>query len=68
MEGDVIQMHEIFRFVKEETDAKGNVVGYFDGDWHPPAFLAGAFAVRNPIAERHILIQAVDCNESMCGE
>jgi len=39
MEGDVIQTQEIFRFVKEETDAKGNVLGYFAATGVRPAFL-----------------------------
>ena len=29
MEGEVIQMHEIYRFVKEHTDEKGNIHGSF---------------------------------------
>jgi pilus assembly protein CpaF len=39
MEGDVIQMHEIFRFVKERTDAKGGVVGHFAATGIRPQFL-----------------------------
>jgi pilus assembly protein CpaF len=39
MEGDVIQMHQIFRFVKEHTDAKGNMVGHFEATGIRPQFL-----------------------------
>jgi pilus assembly protein CpaF len=39
MEGDVIQMHEIFKFVKEQTDAKGNLLGHFEATGIRPQFL-----------------------------
>jgi pilus assembly protein CpaF len=39
MEGDVIQMHEIFRYVKERTDAAGNIVGHFAATGIRPLFL-----------------------------
>jgi pilus assembly protein CpaF len=39
MEGDVIQMHEIFKFVKEQTDAKGQLVGHFQASGIRPQFL-----------------------------
>jgi pilus assembly protein CpaF len=39
MEGDVIQMHEIFRYVKERTDAAGNIVGHFAATGIRPQFL-----------------------------
>src|SRR3984885_1348676 len=39
MEGDVIQMHEIFKFVKDFTDAKGGVVGHFAATGIRPQFL-----------------------------
>jgi pilus assembly protein CpaF len=39
MESDVIQMHEIFKFVKESTDAKGNMVGHFEATGIRPQFL-----------------------------
>jgi pilus assembly protein CpaF len=39
MEGDVIQMHEIFRFVKEQTDARGNIGGHFAATGIRPQFL-----------------------------
>ena len=39
MESDVIQMHEIFKFVKEQTDAKGNLIGHFEATGIRPQFL-----------------------------
>jgi pilus assembly protein CpaF len=39
MEGDVIQMHEIFRFVKERTDTTGNIIGHFAATGVRPKFL-----------------------------
>jgi pilus assembly protein CpaF len=39
MEGDIIQMHEIFRFVKERTDASGGILGYFTPTGVRPQFL-----------------------------
>ena len=39
MEGEVIRMHEIFRFVKERTDGAGNIVGYFAASGIRPQFL-----------------------------
>lgn len=39
MEGDVIQMSEIFCFVKERSDTKGNIVGYFAATGVRPQFL-----------------------------
>jgi pilus assembly protein CpaF len=39
MEGDVIQMHEIFKFVKEQTDAKGNLIGHFVATGIRPQFV-----------------------------
>ena len=39
MESDVIQMHEIFKFVKEQTDAKGNIQGHFVATGIRPQFL-----------------------------
>jgi pilus assembly protein CpaF len=40
MEGDVIQMHEIYKFVKEHTDDKGQIQGTFKATGIRPAFLA----------------------------
>ena len=39
IEDDVIQAQEIFRYVKEETDASGNILGYFAATGIRPAFL-----------------------------
>jgi pilus assembly protein CpaF len=39
MEGEVIRMHEIFRFVKERTDGAGNIVGHFGASGIRPQFL-----------------------------
>src|SRR6266404_5075801 len=40
MEGEVVQMHEIFRFVKESTDEAGNMHGSFRATGIRPNFLA----------------------------
>jgi pilus assembly protein CpaF len=50
MEGDVIQMHEIFKFVKEQTDAQGNMVGHFEATGIRPQFLQDlvAFGIEVP--------------------
>jgi pilus assembly protein CpaF len=40
MEGDIIQMQEIFRFVKESTDEAGNLHGSFKATGLRPHFLA----------------------------
>jgi pilus assembly protein CpaF len=40
MEGDIIQMQELYRFVKESTDEKGQVQGSFRATGVRPAFLA----------------------------
>lgn len=39
MEGETIQMQEVFRFVKERTDANGNIVGHFAATGIRPQFL-----------------------------
>jgi pilus assembly protein CpaF len=39
MEGEVVQMHDIFRFVKEHTDDQGNVHGTFKATGIRPTFL-----------------------------
>jgi pilus assembly protein CpaF len=39
MEGEVIQMHEVFRYVKERTDASGNIIGHFAATGIRPQFL-----------------------------
>jgi pilus assembly protein CpaF len=40
MEGEVVQMHDIFRFVKEHTDDQGNIHGTFKATGIRPTFLA----------------------------
>jgi pilus assembly protein CpaF len=39
MQNDAIEIHGVFRYVKEETDAQGNVVGYFTATGRRPQFL-----------------------------
>ena len=39
MEGDVVQMQEIYRFQKEHTDEKGNIQGSFRATGIRPTFL-----------------------------
>lgn len=39
MDDDVIQTQEIFRFVKEESDPNGNILGYFAATGVRPQFL-----------------------------
>lgn len=39
MEGDVIQMQEIFRFVRTGTEADGKIVGHFEATGIRPRFL-----------------------------
>ena len=39
MEGDIIQMQELYRFVKEATDEKGQVQGSFRATGVRPSFL-----------------------------
>jgi pilus assembly protein CpaF len=39
MEGDVIQMQEIFSFVKERSDLNGNILGHFSATGTRPRFL-----------------------------
>ena len=50
MEGEVIQMHEIFRFVKERTDASRQYHRTFRGDGNPPAVPQGPHAIWDRIA------------------
>jgi pilus assembly protein CpaF len=39
MEGEVIQMHEIFHFVKERSDSNGNIIGRYVATGTRPRFL-----------------------------
>jgi pilus assembly protein CpaF len=50
MEGEVIQMHEIFKFVKDFTDGKGTLHGSFKATGIRPRFLADlkAYAIEVP--------------------
>src|SRR6266478_4167664 len=50
MEGEVVQMHEIFRFVKESTDEAGNMHGSFRATGIRPNFLTDlkAYGVEVP--------------------
>jgi pilus assembly protein CpaF len=50
MEGEVIQMHEIFKFVKDFTDGKGTLHGSFKATGIRPRFLADlkAYAIDVP--------------------
>jgi pilus assembly protein CpaF len=38
-EGEVLQMHEVYRFVKESTDEEGNILGTFRATGIRPTFL-----------------------------
>jgi len=53
MEGDVIQMHEIFRYVKEFTDAAGKMHGSFKATGIRPQFLADLKAYGIEIPSSH---------------
>src|SRR6266516_4870626 len=39
MEAEVIQMHEVYRFIKESTDEEGNILGTFKATGIRPTFL-----------------------------
>ena len=39
MEGDVIQMQEIFKFVRTGMDADGKILGHFEATGMRPRFL-----------------------------
>jgi pilus assembly protein CpaF len=53
MEGDVIQMQEIFRFVKESTDERGNVHGTFRATGIRPTFLGDLKAMGIDLPSSH---------------
>ena len=53
MEGDVIQMQEIYRFVKESVDDQGNVYGSFRATGIRPSFLAELKAYGLDLPARH---------------
>lgn len=50
MEDDVVQMQEIYRFVKEDTDEKGNILGSFRATGVRPNFLTDlkAYGIQLP--------------------
>jgi pilus assembly protein CpaF len=45
MEGEVIQMQEIYRFVRESTDENGNIHGSFKATGIRPSFLSDLKAI-----------------------
>ena len=51
MEGEVIQMHEIFKFAKEYTDKSGKMHGSFKATGIRPNFLADikAYGIEVPV-------------------
>jgi pilus assembly protein CpaF len=53
MEGEVIQMHEIFRFVKERTDEQGNIYGTFRATGIRPTFLADLKHMGLDLSQNH---------------
>jgi pilus assembly protein CpaF len=53
MEGEVIQMHEIFRFAKEFTDSEGRLHGHFRATGIRPKFLADLKAYGIEIPSSH---------------
>jgi pilus assembly protein CpaF len=53
MEGDVTQMQEIYRFVKESVDDQGNVYGSFRATGIGPSFLAELKAYGLDLPARH---------------
>lgn len=52
MEGEAIQMQEIFRFVKEHTDDSGNIHGNFRATGARPNFLKElkAYGIEVPVS------------------
>jgi pilus assembly protein CpaF len=50
---DVVQMDEIFQFVKESTDEKGNIHGSFRATGTKPAFLAALKAYGVDLPDSH---------------
>jgi pilus assembly protein CpaF len=53
IEGDVIQMHEIYRFVKQSTDEQGEITGMFQATGIRPNFLADLKAYGIDVAASH---------------
>jgi pilus assembly protein CpaF len=53
MKGEDVQMQEIYRFVKESTDEKGNIQGSFRATGMRPTFLAALKAYDIDLPEGH---------------
>jgi len=53
LEDDVVQMQEIYRFVKKHTDEKGNILGNFQATWVRPKFLTDLKAYGVQLPESH---------------
>ncbi len=53
MEDDAIQMQEIFQYVKEETDTRGNILGYFAATGIRPRFLQALLPYGIDLPARH---------------
>ena len=53
MEGEIIQMQEIYQFVKERTDDRGNVHGSFRATGMRPNFLKELKAFGIELPESH---------------
>jgi pilus assembly protein CpaF len=53
MEGDIIQMHEVYKFVKESTDEKGNIHGSYRATGIRPTFLADLKAYNIELSPSH---------------
>jgi len=53
LEDDVVQMQEIYRFVKKHTDEKGNILGNFQATGVRPKFLTDLKAYGFQLPESH---------------
>jgi pilus assembly protein CpaF len=53
MEGEVVQMHEMYRFVKEHMDNQGNVHGAFKATGIRPTFLADLKHMEVELPQEH---------------
>jgi len=53
LEDDVVQMQEIYRFVKKHTDEKGNILGNFQATGVRPKFLTDLKAYGVQLPESH---------------
>ena len=62
MEGDIIQMQEIFKFVRTGTDADGTVEGHFEATGVRPRFLAELVARGHRISRAAISIPRSRCD------